>query len=245
MLDNEAGAYRVLPGGAAYCGAVVPHDGFEVVRVQLRPWLALERAYAFIESHLQGIGRPVRALCGMELRIPRALSIDQWSSFNVPYLDRLRKWELMFGELSGVCRSNIALALHAPDATSLCAFSYTAPASAKGMSFLLSGQADIDAKGKIIAEGDTSPPAMQQRARFTIDSVGARLAELGLSWQDTKQIALFHAVDIPDLWGPTLLGAMGDAIRDGVLVYRARPPIVGAEVELEARAVRDVFVATS
>ena len=37
---------------------------------------------------------------------------------------------------------------------------------------------------------------MQQRARYTIDVIGSSLAQLGLSWQDTSQIAIFHVHDI-------------------------------------------------
>ena len=88
----------------------------------------------------------------------------------------------------------------------------------------LSGTADIDSNGKIIAEGDTTAAAMQKRARFTIDTVGATLGKLNVSWEDTTQIALFHVADIPNLWGPTLLGTFGEAVRRGVLVYHARPP---------------------
>jgi hypothetical protein len=246
LIDNKAGGYKILPGGPVFCAGIVPNDGFEVVRVQLRPWIPLERAYAFIERHLKRLGRPVQAFCGIELRVPAPLTFSQWSTFNVPYLKQLREWGLIFGEQSGVCRSNIALALKAPDATSVCAFSYTVPTSEKVPTFFLSGQADIDSSGRIIAEGDTGAAAMQKRARFTIDTVGATLQKLKVRWEDTTQIAVFHAADIPNLWGPTLLGSLGDAIRSGVLVYHARPPLAGAEVELEARAVRqEMFVATS
>jgi len=166
------------------------------MRVQLRPWLPLERAYAFIEEYLKNVGRPVQAFCGIEMRVPARLTFDQWSTFNVPYLEQLRKWGLMHGALSGVCRSNIALALHPPATTSVCAFSYTAPSSAPGATFCLSGTADIGPDG-IIAEGDTSPPAMQKRDRYTIDVIGSSLEKLGFSWQDTTQIAIFHVHDIP------------------------------------------------
>lgn len=246
LIDNKAGAYKILPGGAAFCAGVIPYEGYEIVRVLLRPWLPLEDGYRFIESYLKGIGRPVQAFCGIELRVPAPLALKDWSSFNVPYLEQLRKWGLIFGDYSGVCRSNIALALYPPTTTCLCAFSYTAPTSAKGRTFFLSGQADIDASGNAIAEGDTGPAAMQERARYTIETVAATLAKLGVSWQDTTQIAFFHAHDIPDLWGGKLLGSLGEALSRGVLVYRARPPIVGLEVELEARAVRqELVVATS
>ncbi|MEO8040676.1 MAG: hypothetical protein ABI794_18055 [Betaproteobacteria bacterium] len=245
LIDNEAGACKILPGGSVYCAGVLPHAGFEVVRVLLRPWVPLDRAYGFIEKYLKGIGRPVQAFCGIELRVPAPLTFEQWSTFNVPYLEKLREWGLMFGEQSGVCRSNIALAMGAPDATAVCAFSYTMPTSARVATFLLSGTADIDPAGKIIAEGDTGPEAMHRRARFTIDTVAATLGKLQVGWKDTTQIALFHVADIPNLWGPTLLGTFGEAVRGGVLVYHARPPLAGAEVELEARAVRqELIIAT-
>lgn len=244
LLDNRTGNFRVLPGGAAYCTGIVPDPGFEVVRVQLRPWLALEQAYAFIEAYLKRVGRPVQAFCGIEMRVPAPLTFDDWSTFNVPYLERLRQWGLMHGDLSGVCRSNIALELHPPATTSVCAFSYTAPAAAPGTTFCLSGTADIGPDG-VIAAGDISPAAMFQRTRYTIDVIGSSLAKLGLSWQDTTQIAIFHVHDIPDLWGPSLLGVVGEAVRRGVLVHRARPPIAGGEVELEARGVRQELVVST
>ena len=242
LHKNGAGNYRVLPSGSAYCAGIVPDPGFEVVRAELQTWLPLERAYEFIESHLTSIGRPVQAFCGIELRVPAPLTFDKWSSFNVPYLAQLREWNLMFGDYSCVCRSNIALDVHPPAATSMCAFSYTVPTTQNVRTFLLAGQADIGADGKIIAEGDTSAAAMQKRARFTIDSVGSTLQKLGASWNDTTRIALFHVHDIPDLWGSALLGALGEPISRGVLTYRARPPIAGGEVEFEARAIRQEIV---
>jgi hypothetical protein len=242
LIDHRMGNYKVLPSGAAYCAGVVPDPGHQVVRVELNPWVPLDQAFAFIESHLKGAGRPVQAFCGIELRVPAPLTIDNWSSFNVPYLAQLREWNLMHGDFSGVCRSNIALGLHAPSVTSMCAFSYTAPSSSKALTFLLSGQADIGPGNKMIAEGKVEPQAMQTRTRFTIDTVSGTLRKLGLSWEDTTRIALFHVHDIPDLWGPALLGAIGEPIRRGVLTYRARPPIAGGEVELEARAIGQEWI---
>ncbi|GAB7544690.1 hypothetical protein CS8_043650 [Cupriavidus sp. 8B] len=243
LWHNSAGNYKILPGGPAYCTGVIPDEGFEVVRAQLKPWLPLTEAYAFIEQHLKSVGRPVQAFCGIEMRVPAPLTFDDWSSFNGPYLEQLHKWDLMYGNLSGVCRSNIALAVNPPKIASMCAFSYTVPASSKRTSFCLSGTADIDSDGKIIAEGDTSAAAMQRRARFTIDVIADSLARLGLSWADANQLAIFHVHDIPDLWGPELLGSVGETLRQGVVVYRARPPIAGGEVELEARgAAQDVIV---
>jgi hypothetical protein len=245
LFDNKAGAYKILPGGPAYCTGIIPYDGYEVVRVQLEPWLPLDQGYAFIEAYLKSIGRPIQAFCGVEMRQPAQLTFDRWSGFNGPYLEQLRKWGLMYGDKSGVCRSNIALAVHPPATASVSAFSYTRSATSKSTTFCLSGTADIDPNGRIISEGDTSPAAMQKRARYTFDVIGASLAKLQLSWHDATQIAIFHVEDIPDLWGPDLLGAAGESIRRGVLVYRARPPIAGGEVELEARGLQQELIAAT
>ena len=245
LIDNSAGNYKILPSGAAYCAGIIPDPGFEVVRAELQPWLPLEQAYAFIESHLKSLGRPVQAFCGIELRVPEPLTLDKWSSFNVPYLAQLRKWGLVSGDCSLVCRSNIALDPYPPTTTSTCAFSYTVPATSRGPTFQLSGQADIGPNNKIIAEGEVDPQAMERRTRFTIDTVADTLQKLGFSWEDTTRVALFHTHDIPNLWGPALLGRVGEPIRRGVLTYRARPPIAGGEVELEARAIRQELVAAT
>ncbi|PLP96802.1 hypothetical protein CYJ10_30870 [Cupriavidus pauculus] len=242
MLDNKVGGYRVLPGGIAYCTGIVPHDGFEVVRVQLQNWLPLADAYVFIENYLRGIGRPVQSFCGIEMRVPAQLTPADWSSFNTPYLEQLKRWGLLYGDLSAVCRSNIALALNAPEHPSMCAFSFTAPTSARQGGFCLSGTADIMRDGTVVEEGDTSPAAMAKRAKFTIDTIGTSLTQAGLTWTDVNQLAIFHVAEIPKLLSPELLGGLGNALRNGVLEYYARPPIVGGEVELEARGARREIV---
>jgi hypothetical protein len=99
--------------------------------------------------------------------------------------------------------------------------------------------------GTIIADGDTSPAAMQQRALYTIDVIGTKLIELGLSWKDANQIMIFHVHEIPDLFGKKLLGSLGESLRQGVVVYRARPPIAGTEVELEVRGARRELIVAS
>lgn len=246
LLEGPSGNFRVLPLGPAYCTGIVPRAGFEVVRVQLRSWLPLDDAYPFIERYLESVGRPMQDFCGIEMRVPAPLTRADWTSFNTPYLAWLRRWGLMHGDQSLVCRSNIALAMHPPATASVCAFSYVAPGGTCAGGFCLSGTADITPEGRIIAEGDTGPEAMRERARYTIDVISGSLAALGLSWTAVNQVALFHVADIPDLWGPALLGGLGATLRQGVVVYRARPPIVGGEVELEARgAQRDQIVDTA
>ena len=61
FLDNKPGNCRILPGGGAYCTGIIPNEGFEIVRVLLRPWLTLDRGFEFIERYLESVGRPVQA----------------------------------------------------------------------------------------------------------------------------------------------------------------------------------------
>jgi hypothetical protein len=159
----------------------VPDEGYEVVHAILRPRLPLAQGYAFIESYLKHLGRPVQALCGMELRVPAQMSFDAFRTFNAPYVEQLRKWSLVDGSYSPVCRTNVAPGLNAPKEACVHAFSYTVPSASKALTFCISGTADIDPRGKIVADGDTSPAGMKKKLEFCIEVIGNRLAEL--SWE--------------------------------------------------------------
>jgi hypothetical protein len=236
ILAVEAGNYRFLPAGGVFCGGVVPDEGYEVVHAILRPRLPLAQGYAFIEGYLKHLGRPVQALCGMELRVPAQMSFDAFRTFNAPYVEQLRKWSLVDGSYSSVCRTNVAPGLNAPKEACVHAFSYTVPSVSKALTFCISGTADIDPRGKIVADGDTSPAGVKKKLEFCIEVIGNRLAELELEWNQATHVDLYLVADMPGLWESTVLPALGEAASPGVRLHYARPPIVGAEVELEARA---------
>jgi hypothetical protein len=235
LLEIEAGHYRFLPAGGVFCGGVVPDDGHQVVHAILRRWLPLAQGFAFVESYLSALGLPVQALCGMELRVPAAMTFDAFRSFNVPYVEQLRKWDLTVGSYSAVCRTNVAPALGPPQEACVHAFSYVAPGATKAPTFCVSGTADITPQGKIVAEGSTSAAAMKEKLEFVIGVIGNRLAELELEWNSATHVDLYLVADVPQLWGSTILPPLGLAAQPGVRLHYARPPIVGSEVELEAR----------
>lgn len=237
MLENEAGGYRVLPAGAVFCGGVVPLEGHEVVHALFRPWIPLSAAWSAIESHLKSVGRPVQALCGMELRIPQQLTPEGFRDFNAPYIEELRKRELLIGRYSAVCRTNVAPAAAPPKEPSVHAFSYTVKSDTKAKTFCVSGTADIDPRGKIVAEGDVAPSGMRKRLQYCVEVITTRLNQLEVAWTDATHIDLCVARDIDDLLGALLVPALQGAGARGVRVHDARPPIVGAEVELECRGV--------
>ena len=237
MFAVEPGHYRFTPAGQVFCSGVRPDEGFEVVHAILRPRLPLAEGYAFVEAHLHKLGLPVQALCGMELRVPAAMTFEAFRAFNAPYVAQLDKWELINGNYSAVCRTNVAPALNAPREAVLHAFSYVAPASGNSSTFCVSGTADIDARGKIVAAGDTSVSGMRDKLKYVLDIITTRLAELELEWTDVTSVDLYAVADISDLWGTMILPALGTAARAGVRLHHARPPIIGSEVELEARGI--------
>lgn len=245
LLDNPAGGYRVLPAGGVFCGGVIPLEGYEIVHVLLQPWIPLDRAWSFIESYLKGLGRPVQALCGMELRIPRQLTLEAFRAFNRPYAEQLAKWNLMLGPYSAVCRTNVVPALDVPSEPSVHAFSCCLPSDAKGSTFCVSGTADIDARGQIIAAGDVSPAGMKQRLQYCVEVITERLAMLELDWSDATHIDLCVVEDIPGSMASVVVPGLQGAATRGIRVHHARPPIVGSEVELECRGCRRELVVST
>jgi hypothetical protein len=78
---------------------------------------------------------------------------------------------------------------------------------------------------------------MRDKLKFVIDVITTRLAEMELEWTDVTVVDLYAVADLSDLWASSILPALGTAAQNGVRLHHARPPIVGSEVELEARAV--------
>ena len=123
MISRPGSGYRFLPGGQVFAAGAVALPGYEVVHALLDRWLSLEQGYELVERHLQSQGRPMHALCGMHLRLPRQLSSEEFSAFNAPYVARLKAWDLIHQGLNPVSRTNVAPARNPPQEPSLHAFS--------------------------------------------------------------------------------------------------------------------------
>jgi hypothetical protein len=171
----------------------------------------------------------------MELRSPKN---DLRSvAFNAPYIEQLTKWDLMLGRYSAVCRTNVVPARDAPKEPSLHAFSYCVPSNYQGITFCISGTADIDQRGKVVAEGDVSPAGMKQRLQYCVDVITERLAELELTWSAATHIDLCVAQDIPGLLdGVVVPGLQGAAARGIRCTWRGRPLLARGRTECRRAA---------
>jgi hypothetical protein len=237
LVEQPGGGFRFLPGGPVFAGGAVAQPGFEVVHAVLKPWLALEQGYALVEDHLARAGRPMRALCGMELRLPRQLSMDEFRAFNQPYVQRLIQWGLLVDGRNPVSRTNVAPALEPPESPSLHGFSYTMPTTSAATTFVMSGITELGPAGRPTAAGDTSVAGMREKVSFVIGAVTNRLRELGLSFRDATQVEFYAAENVETVLSQLLLPAIEEPARRGLRWHFGRPPVAGVEVELEARAV--------
>lgn len=244
LIEQSEGGFRFLPGNQVFAGGAIASDGFEVVHAVLKPWLPLEQGYALVERHLGQLGRPMRALCGMELRLPRQLSMDEFRAFNQPYVQRLVEWGLLVDGRNPVSRTNVAPAVEPPEEPSLHGFSYTVPSRAKAATFVMAGITEIGPGGPVAA-GDTSPAGMREKVTFVLRAVSKRLGELGLSFRDATQVEVYLAEAAETVLSQMLIPAIEEPARRGLRWHFGRPPIAGVEVELEARGVLREILLTS
>jgi len=242
-IEVPGAGYRYVPGNPVYATGAVALPGFEIVHALLDDWLPLDAGYAAVESHLRAVGRPMQALCGMELRLPRQLSLDEFRAFNAPYVERLVRWGLLGQGSNPVSRTNVAPALEPPEAPALHGFSYCVPsAGAAGGDFVMSGMTE-SGPGGIVAPGDVSPAGLRAKLDFLVRAVDQRLTGLGVSLATAAQVDFYAAQPMEGLLAELLLPAIDRSARRGLRWHYGRPPVTGAELELEARRfAREVVV---
>jgi hypothetical protein len=236
LIARPDGGFRFLPGNPVYAGGAVAEPGFAMVHALLSRWLPLEQGYELVERHLQSMGRPIQALCGMQLRLPGQLDSEGFSAFNAPYVARLAGWGVVQNRMNPISRTNVAPAAVAPAEPSLHAFTYTVPHQGPAKTFTMSGMTERGPSGMIAAEGDLSPDGMQRKLAYVIGVVTDRMAELGFGWRDATHVELYSGVEIPGALAMFAERAESVSPR-GLRWHYGRPPVTGLEVELEARAV--------
>src|ERR1700751_1630031 len=84
LAENSEGNYTFVRGIGPFSAAATAQRGFEIVHARFLPPVALDDGYARVERHLASLRRPLVALCGMELRIPKVLSREAFDQFNRP-----------------------------------------------------------------------------------------------------------------------------------------------------------------
>ena len=74
LIDNSKGGFSFVKGIGPFSSGAVANPGFEIVHAMAMPLIDLDAGYGVIEKHMREAGRPLNALCGIELRIPKPLT---------------------------------------------------------------------------------------------------------------------------------------------------------------------------
>lgn len=246
MLDNIAGNYSFIRGIGPFSAAVTARPGFEIVHAAFNPFVPLASGYQHLERHLNDLRRSVNALCGMQLRIPKALSRQGFDEFNRPYIDRLKAWGLEVEGANPVTRTNVALEVNQVTEPMLAGFFYTIPSDGRAATWVLSGVPEIASRDganvQIVARGDTSLAGMRMKTECVMQVLSAHLAEMGARWDQATTVNLYTVQDMHPLMASTLLPALGRASHAGVVWHYSTPPVTGLDLEIDACAIRRELV---
>jgi hypothetical protein len=248
LLDNARGNYKFVRGyGAPFSSGALANPGFGIVHVTFEPLARLADGYRLIERHLREAGRPIHAVCGIELRIPAPLTPAGFDEFNRGYIERLTEWGLMVDGLNPVARTNVAPAASPITEPSLYGFYYTTPAmNAERPAFVLAGVPEVSSraggKREIVAAGDVSIEGLRRKAACVLETLGGLLREMNLGWNEASAVNLYTVHDLHSLFASDLLPTLGAAAHRGIRWHYARPPVIELELEIDGYAARQELV---
>lgn len=239
LVENRRGNYSFLKGIAPYSAGVAAEAGFEVVHVRLARFLPLRAGFDAVEAHLKSAGRPMQALCGMELRSPRPFSFAGFQQFNAGYIDILKKWDIFLDGMNPVARTNIAPAVNPPAEPSLYGFSYTVPSKATRKTFVIAGAGELPEGSldphDVVRRGESSAAAIQEKAHFVLGLMEGRLRGLGADWNDVTVSEIYTVHDIHPFLEKELLSRLREGGAHGLTWHYSRPPIESIEYEMDLR----------
>jgi hypothetical protein len=238
-IDNSPGGYRFLPSLRFASGGVLSLPGMAIERAVLMEPQPLDGAFTVIGRHLEEQGRAMSALCGIELRSPAQITMDDFVQFNDRYLAHLDAHGLLRDGVPPLTRTNVAPFASAPSMPLVLAFSYTVPEQRPASSFVISGVAEV-ATGlaypdDIVRPGETSADALLEKARSVVDDVAAILDRLGGVWDDTVSVHLYSIHPVAFHLMRTVLAGIGVVPRNGIIWHDAAPPVDGLELEVDIR----------
>jgi hypothetical protein len=247
LIDHPNGNYTFIKGIGPFSSGCKAQPGYEIVHATFHPLPALQQGFELMTRHLQHLGRPIQAVCGMELRISQPLSPQAFNAFNAPYVQQLADWNIMVDGVNPVARTNVAIAVHPVAEPSLYGFSYTVPAQHRETTFVLSGSAETrrpqDGEGyEIVSHGDVSAEGLAQKASYVLQNLEDRLHEMEVTWADVTTVQLYTVHNIHPLLESTLLAPLGSGSQHGLQWHYSRPPVTELEYEMDARGVRQECV---
>ena len=242
-----AGGYRYVRGPFQYSAGVAALAGYRIERARFAKPLAIAAGFAAIRAHLALLGRPVTAFCACELRSPAPFTDQGFIDFNRVYVGTLEAWGIFSNDDNPVARSNVCPELNKPSQPCFQAFSYTVAAEQlpANNSFVIAGSGEAsEGSGsyatRIIRLGDTSAPALREKAVFVLGAMEKRMSALGVGWSDVSVAQAYSVHDLYPFFADEIVRR--GAAEGGLTWYYARPPVQGLDFEMDVRGVAAEYV---
>jgi hypothetical protein len=239
LVGNKAGNYSFLKGIAPYSAGVIAETGFEIVHVRLSRCVSLKEGFDIVAAHLRTAGRPLQAICGMELRSPKPFTFTGFTEFNAGYVDALKKWDLHVDGMNPIARTNVAPVVNAPAEPALYGFSYTVRSNAKRKTFVVAGAGELPEgvldPTAVVRTGESSPAAIQEKMRFVMGLMEGRLSGLNVTWSDVTVSEVYTVHNIHPFLETELLKRQEEGGAHGLTWHYSQPPIESIEYEMDLR----------
>jgi hypothetical protein len=222
---KSPGGFRFLPTDGPFSAGVAAEPGFQIVRVHVPHHTSLTQGFRLVEDVIEGSGRPLAALCAMELRIPKPFSRTEWEDFNGGYVAQWKRWDATVdGHIPGA-RTNVAPEFDPPPGPCLHAFCYTAQPETPRNDFVISGT----------PEPEGTPGGLAEYWAAIAGEIEDRMTALGVTWGDATETQLYAMRADHELFASPGLQRLVELARPGLRWFFSRPPIDSLHIEVDVR----------
>ena len=222
---KSPGGFRFLPTDGPFSGGVAAEPGFGIVRVHLPGHTELGKGFQLVEKSLSAAGRPMTALCAMELRIPKPLTRDGFDEFNRGYVKQHERWGLSVDGRMPAARTNVAPEFDAPEVPCLHAFCYTIVGEERRSNFIMSGA----------PEPARTSGGVSSYWTAIVDILDERMAALGVAWEDATETQFYGTRADHEVFAAAELPRFNELARPGLRWFFSRPPIDDLHLEIDVR----------
>jgi hypothetical protein len=239
---HVAGGYEYLPGLRFASAGVVASSGMAINHALFSRPLALANGLEAVQRILEAAGRPLEALCGLELRLPAALPNAGFQSFNADYAGHLGELGLLRDDRVPFARTNVAPRRSSLTEPAVVACSYTVEADSApdDRSFVIAGVAELPADATcpegVIRAGEVTPDALVEKVSWIVKDIETRLQGLDCTWRSSDTTHLYWKnLDLFDIARTVLSDHGVDEPLQGYRWIDSAAPIVGLELEIDVR----------
>ena len=229
QVMRSAGGFRFLAADGPFSDGVAAEPGYRIVRVRLPHATPLANGFRLVESTLAGLGRPMAALCAMELRIPKPLTPDEFNAFNRPYVAQHDRWGLRVEGHVPTARTNVAPEIDPPSEPALHAFCHTIEGQGPRATFVISGAPEAPGtEGGLAGYWASMAGTMHER-----------MSALGVTWDDATESQFYGSRADHQLFAAQDLPRFAEVARPGLRWFFSRPPVDTLNLEVDVRGLAE------